>query len=732
MQFLTIFGTFSFLVCLQTVVNDDPYGFNCANKMTRGRNCLRFLNVSTAPVRPDRDPCSFQPSQYAPPSVSKTLKKVHVVHICHFDLGFTNLRWCVLHNYLNTYFPQVLKNIQASPTYIYQTHPFLVFAFLNCKIMTSHAIYAPGVNVTCPNANLTAQMIDAIHAGQISWQAYAFNPFYELYGPNVIGLGTGVARWLDEQFKGPNVTSKKVASLIDVPGIAASNIPGLKKAGVEALYMGHLSTRVPKAMPGMLFKWDVFGSEMVVMFHPEGYGGIFLKDLIYEPVSREGLLVAGCLENGWPRSPEEVDSMYDIIAANLSVSKSIIQGSTFEDFYAAIDKSKLPVYKGEFGNDWNRASMGDPKKTAVLRAFGRIYQPPSSKPTVERLVGEVLALAAGEHNYGVAYRSGGPWTDYSNHIGPASWDEQRNITNITAFAMLAEGDPEMVKKLQAEVSQLNPVLPETKSMDLRYSVSKQGPCTGDTLNITGAPLGAAQWQVVLNCSGAIVSLNHTESGKTLQFASLSNPLAHIVIPGQPTPAIQSVWTDSHSGRVVANIVTNSTKSGPGGLAAYQHWLQLDFEGNCVNITVWLGKASDPINGGSANGQVYLLFNPPVTQLDNWVMDQQGISVPVMWPSNCSLRHYACVWDGMSHPAAGNPAPGRPLQLVSVDVPLVAFLSKGVPVSNILHMDLSNTDAPELEHGVFFNLMNTLNAAWIRQYPWKDEDYWTKYRFALCL
>jgi len=201
------------------------------------------------------------------------------------------------------------------------------------------------------------------------------------------------------------------------------------------------------------------------MFHPQGYGGIFRKDLIYDPVSKEGLLVAGCLENGWPRTPEEVDSMYDIIAANLSVSKEIIQGSTFEDFYKAIDKSKLPVYKGEFGNDWNRASMGDPKKTAMLRAFGRVYQPPSSKATVERLVAEVFSLAAGEHNYGVFYRGGGPWTDYSNHIGPASWDEQRNMTNITALALLAEVDTAMAKKT---TSRAVPV----KSRSARYNLTR--------------------------------------------------------------------------------------------------------------------------------------------------------------------------------------------------------------------------------------------------------------------
>ena len=48
-----------------------------------------------------------------------------------------------------------------------------------------------------------------------------------------------MARWLDTEFSdSPNVTKKKVMSLIDVPGMSASNVPGLKAAGVEAIYFG--------------------------------------------------------------------------------------------------------------------------------------------------------------------------------------------------------------------------------------------------------------------------------------------------------------------------------------------------------------------------------------------------------------------------------------------------------------------------------------------------------------
>ena len=60
-------------------------------------------------------------------------KKVHVVHTCHFDLGFTNLRWCVIDEYMNDIYPKVLAMMQTDPAYRYQTQPFLLFIFLNCE-----------------------------------------------------------------------------------------------------------------------------------------------------------------------------------------------------------------------------------------------------------------------------------------------------------------------------------------------------------------------------------------------------------------------------------------------------------------------------------------------------------------------------------------------------------------------------------------------------------------------
>ena len=730
-----------------------PYPVQCGNRLARGHTCMQFLNMTTQPVRPGRfpDTCAFNTSTfYAPATVSQTLKKVHVVHTCHFDFGFTNVRWCVVDEYLNQIYPQVLKMMATDPSYIYHTQPFLLFMFFNCEEALQHAVQPPGVNITCPKAALLAQMGDVIRSGRVSWQAYDWDALTEIYGPNLIGLGTRLSKWLDDKFAGPNVTRKKVMSLIDVPGMAASNIPGLADAGVQAVYFGHLSVKVPDGLPGMLFNWKAFNSSVVAMFHPEGYGGIFRKDLIYDPVSKEGLLMAACLENSNPATDVERSEIYDIIAHNLSVARSIVQPSTLEAFFSAVDPATLPVYEGEMGDDWNRAVGGDPKKTALLRAFGRIYTPGSEPPSVARLMVETFALSAGEHNFGVFYRGGGPWTDYSNHVSPLSWEEQRNMINTTAFSILADVDPVASTALQKEVAELIPTLPDTRGMTLRFDATRDGTCSGHTLALQGPPLGNAHWKVALNCSAAVVSLNQTSrahpdtrigprhgnpgwpgAGDVL-LASVVNPLAYLVVPGQPTPQINKLWSDPATGSVVASVMTNATRSGPGGLPLYQHWLKLDFTQNTVNVTVWLGKAPDVINGGAANQQAYLLFNPPTAQPNKWVMDEQGIPVPVTFANDCSLKHYHCVWSGMSHPQAGLPAPGVPLEILSSDVPLVAFMSAGGDVANIMHMDLEPDDTPDLTQGMFFNLFNTLNGAWIRQYPWKEEDYWTKYRFAIKL
>lgn len=182
------------------------------------------------------------------------------------------------------------------------------------------------------------------------------------------------------------------------------------------------------------------------------------------------------------------------------------------------------------------------------------------------------------------------------------------------------------------------------------------------------------------------------------------------MPGQPLPTIQKVWADPHTGRVILNAVSSKR---------YQHWLQLDFEEVAVNMTLWFGKTPDPITGTAAGQQAYIHFNPAGADPARWVMDEQGTPVPITFSNQCSLRHYHCVWSGLSHPSAGLPDRATPIQIASMDSPLVAYLSEGETVDNIMHMDLSEDDEPDMSRGMYWNLMNTLNGAWVRQYPWKD-------------
>ena len=436
------------------------------------------------------------------------------------------------------------------------------------------------------------------------------------------------------------------------------------------------------------------------MFHPENYGGIFRKDMIYDKVSGHGLLVAGCLENGYPTPPNEIQSMLEIVAKNLSVPIGIVKPSSFEAFFSHVDPDTLPLYKGEIGNDWNRAAGGDPKKTALLRAFGRAYQPDvKQKPTVKRLFAEALALSAGEHNYGVVYKGGGPWTNYSNQIGPASWEEQRNLINISALSLMADEDPSFMEDLEPELAALarqDP--PPTAGLTPRYTTKAGGggcAAAGAVPVSGGGSLGANGWEVQFNCSGAITMLTKTEGA--VHLASAANPLALVVIPGQTTlPVLQSIWSDPKTGSVLINAVANGSKTGLDGQAMYQHYLQLEFSAGYINVTVYLGKAADVINGAAASQAVYLHFNPATSDPELWSANEQGIDVPVTFPNRCSLRHYKCVWAGMSHPSAGRLSGAAatagggghvPMKIDVVDSPLVAFLTNASSIENIMHMDL---------------------------------------------
>jgi hypothetical protein len=160
-------------------------------------------------------------------------------------------------NHSKTSFPslRVRDTLSSSPR-----HPFLLFVFFNCEDALSHAVQPYGVNITCPKDTTVTQMTDAIKAGQITWQAYDWDALTEVYGPNLIGLGNRLSNWLDDTFAGPNVTRKRVMQIVDVPGAAASIVPGITKAGIKGLYFGHLSIRVPDGMPG-----ECSSIQMVVM-----------------------------------------------------------------------------------------------------------------------------------------------------------------------------------------------------------------------------------------------------------------------------------------------------------------------------------------------------------------------------------------------------------------------------------------------------------------------------------
>ena len=40
---------------------------------------------------------------------NETIKRVHVVFMTHFDMGFTDLADCVLSNYMNDFIPEAIK-----------------------------------------------------------------------------------------------------------------------------------------------------------------------------------------------------------------------------------------------------------------------------------------------------------------------------------------------------------------------------------------------------------------------------------------------------------------------------------------------------------------------------------------------------------------------------------------------------------------------------------------------
>ena len=277
---------------------------------------------------------------------------------------------------------------------------------------------------------------------------------------------------------------------------------------------------------------DATKTDIVVAYHPYGYGGYGLKDCAEAPNG-----VALCTEfrtdnTGPPSNVSEVMGILNSVKKEYPGAEVI--ASTFDAFFEEVQevRQKLPTVSLEVGDTWVYGNPSDPLKMAQYRAIQRAWikclqsheprcQP--SDPAIQNMT--FFLLKAPEHTWGTPGISGwGGGDDYNTSKfrrdlsnltfmkAAASWAEQRIFNELAARALEVSD--------VSEVSDGSHPLAKLVREELNMVENVEEP---QTTKLKEIPLGST----VTFSSGTRIKLGSDGSIVSLQFRSedLASPEA---------------------------------------------------------------------------------------------------------------------------------------------------------------------------------------------------------------
>ena len=270
---------------------------NISESLCTSRGC-RFSDVQHQ--LPNGVPACYYPTPGVP------IQKVHIVLSNHLDVGYTDLAaaagegiadaWLrkygspaiaptVIRQYFDEFFPRAARvgaelHAKNGTSLKWMAQSWLLNLFLDCPASIKE------LGLTCPDAGAVKAIEAAIEAGHITWQAFPHNAQLSLGAPALLRELVAHTHALDDKFGLPH---KRVLSQRDVPGLPRAAIAPLTAAGVSAISVGSNSRCLPPNVP-LAFRWmdrgrappasllshgghGPSGEELLVLWHPYGYGG---------------------------------------------------------------------------------------------------------------------------------------------------------------------------------------------------------------------------------------------------------------------------------------------------------------------------------------------------------------------------------------------------------------------------------------------------------------------------
>jgi hypothetical protein len=411
-------------------------------------------------------------------TVSRKIRRVHLIFKTHLDIGFTDLSKRVVQNYFECYIPgairvaRELREAGGRENFIWTVGSWLVYEYLEQA-----------------SARNVKEMERAITAGDIAWHGLPFTTHTELMPPWLFKSAIGCSKDLDRRFGRTTIAAK----MTDVPGHTRGIVSILADAGIQYLHIGVNPASAIPAVP-KLNLWSNESSGDEIILHYQGVYGA--ADQI--PETGEAIFFAHTGDNQGPQSIETVREVYR--QTRLKYPGAEIQASTLDRFAQSLLplKSSLPRLTCEIGDTWIRGVATDSTKTRRFLELCRVGERGLAEhpalgrdPRFKSMTRRLMLVA--EHTWGLDEKTHlQDWSHYEKTVFvrarsganfrkmEASWKEQREYL---VEAVKALGQLPLKKDAQAALTRVEPTAPDLRGLkELSLSSGEVG-IEGDRLRI---------------------------------------------------------------------------------------------------------------------------------------------------------------------------------------------------------------------------------------------------------
>lgn len=653
----------------------------------------------------------------------ESVRRVLVMFKCHFDAGFIDTQYNVVHGrYFGKFFPEAIElakaqNAGGKRRYVWTTGSWLVYEYLDWARPAQRKA-----------------MEEAIGRGDIAWHALPFNWQTEMMDRSMIEGSLAISELLDQRF-GKKTTGAKMT---DVPGHTRAIIPPLASHGVKFLEIGVNGGSTPAEVPPLFLWKDPSGASLAMMYHHE-YG-----DTAVVPGADLALVTEVRGDNSGPHTPEEIEQIYARLSARFP--KAEIVASNLSEMAEALDphRDKLPVVTQEIGDTWIYGCASDPLKVARYRALARLRENSIQQGRMQSGDSTDVALLRHlllepEHTWGTDTKT---WLDFENYT-PADLERMLDTKNykVVEFSWiekrqdLMEGVATLPEALREEalleIARLEPASPVVSPRAIADSAGK--------------PIETEHFVLGIDAkNGAITQLKSKGTGH--EWASAANPIAlltyqtlsqddyrrfiasYIITKAdwaqkdfgkpniekfgargqewQPEQVSTHVEETDSGHRVLVNLEFKDEEAFQAGRAAFPRRACLELvlpkAEPAVHLSLqWFVKPATRLPEA-----LWLTFNPIVDDAQAWRLDKSGEWISPFDVVTSGNRHMHAMQSGFR-----NEAGGKPFAVETLDAPVVA-LGERTPL-------LFSNQQPDVSKGLHACLYNN---AWGTNYiMWYGEN-----------